>query len=127
MMRDDTTRERDRQFRSEALRWLPQVTRFALSLERDEADADDLVQETFLKAYEAWGTYTPGTECRGWLFTVCRHTFYRRRRREERQLSCDDPELEALAAAAVHASALQGGYADLFTRFDLSDAIDRAI
>ncbi len=127
MMRDDTTRERDRQFRSEALRWLPHVTRFALSLERDEADADDLVQETFLKAYEAWGTYTPGTECRGWLFTVCRHTFYRRRRREERQLSCDDPELEALAAAAVHASALQGGYADLFTRFDLSDAIDRAI
>jgi DNA-directed RNA polymerase specialized sigma24 family protein len=38
-----------------------------------------------------------------------------------------DPELEALAAAAVHDSALQGGYGDLFTRFDLTDAIDRAI
>jgi RNA polymerase sigma-70 factor (ECF subfamily) len=42
-------------------------------------------------------------------------------------VSCDDAELEALAAAAVHASARQGGYADLFTRFDLSEAIDRAI
>lgn len=120
-------RDRERQFRDEALRWLPEVSRFALSLERDEADADDLVQETYLKAYEAWDTYTPGTECRGWLFTICRNTFYRRRRREERHVTCDDPELEALAAAAVHDSARQGGYADLFTRFDLSEAIDRAI
>jgi RNA polymerase sigma-70 factor (ECF subfamily) len=127
MMRDDTKQERDRRYRLEALRWLPEVTRFAMSLARHETDADDLVQETFLKAYEAWDSYTPGTECRGWLFTICRHTFYRRRQREERQVSCDDPELEALAAAAVHASAQQGGYADLFTRFDLSDAIDRAI
>ncbi|NUO62368.1 MAG: sigma-70 family RNA polymerase sigma factor [Gemmatimonadaceae bacterium] len=126
-MTDETRRARDHEFRAEALRWLPEVTRFALSLTRDESDADDLVQETFLKAYEAWATYTPGTECRGWLFTICRHTFYRRRRREERQVTCDDPEVEALAAAAVHASARQGGYADLFTRFDLSDAIDGAI
>ena len=118
---------RDYEFRAEALRWLPEVTRFALSLERDEADADDLVQETFLKAYEAWHTYTPGTECRGWLFTICRNTYYKRRKREERHVSCDDPELEALAAVAVHASAQQGGYADLFTRFDLADAIDAAI
>ena len=124
---DDAKRRRDHEFTMEALCWLPDVTRFALSLERDEADADDLVQETFLKAYEAWHTYTPGTECRGWLFTVCRNAFYKRRKREERHVSCDDPELEALAAVAVHASARQGGYDDLFTRFDLSDAIDTAI
>ena len=121
------TGRRDHEFRVEALRWLPEVTRFALSLERDEADADDLVQETFLKAYEAWHTYTPGTECRGWLFTICRNTYYKRRKREERHVSCDDPVLEALAAVEVHASAQQGGYADLFTRFDLADAIDAAI
>ncbi|MEO6211323.1 MAG: sigma-70 family RNA polymerase sigma factor [Gemmatimonadaceae bacterium] len=124
---NEGTGGRDHQFRVEALRWLPEVTRFALSLERDEANADDLVQETFLKAYEAWHTYTPGTECRGWLFTICKNTFYKRRTREDRHVSCDDPELEALAAVAVHASAQQGGYADLFTRFDLSDAIDAAI
>ena len=124
---DNTNRERDREFRREALRWLPEVTRFALALERDESDADDLVQETFLKAYEAWHTYSAGTECRGWLFTICRNAFNKRRKREARHVSCDDPELEALAAVAVHASASQGGYGDLFTRFDLSDAIDTAI
>lgn len=127
IMTDDEKRERDQQFRTEALRWLPEVSRFALSLTRDEADGDDLVQDTYLKAYEAWGTYTPGTECRGWLFTICRNSFYRRRLREDRHVTCDDPELEALAAAAVHASAQQGGYADLFARFDLSDAIERSI
>ena len=124
---ESANRLRDHEFTVEALRWLPDVTRFALSLERDEADADDLVQQTFLKAYEAWHTYTPGTECRGWLFTICRNAFYKRRKREERQVSSDDPELEALAAVAVHASARQGGYDDIFTRFDLSDAIDTAI
>lgn len=126
-MTDDPKLLRDRQFKAEALCWLPDVTRFALSLAREEADADDLVQETFLKAYESWHTYAPGTECRGWLFAICRNTFFRRRRREERQVISEEPELEALAAAAIHASAQQGGHGDLFTRFDLSDAIDRAI
>lgn len=126
-MIDEIVRERDRRFRSEALRSLPDVARYALSLTRNEADADDLVQETFLRAYEGWDGYTPGTECRGWLFTICRNAFFRRRLREERQVACDDPELEALAAVAVHAAAQQAGQSDLFTRFDLSDAIERAI
>lgn len=122
---DDPTR--DRRFRAEALPCLADVARFALSLTRDEADADDLVQETYLKAYEGWHTYSPGTECRGWLFTICRHAFYRRRQREDRHVSCDDPELEALAAVGIHAAARGSGLGDLFSDFDLSDAIDRAI
>lgn len=125
--KDDANRERDREFQREALRWLPEVTRFALSLERDESDADDLVQDTFLKAYEAWHSYSLGTECRGWLFSICRNAFYKRRKREARHVSCDDAELEAMAAVAVHASASKGGYGDIFARFDLSDAIDTAI
>jgi RNA polymerase sigma-70 factor (ECF subfamily) len=120
-------REKDRQFQEEALRWLPDVTRYALSLTRDEADADDLVQETFLRAYRSWDSYTPGTECRGWLFTIIRNLFVRTRERERRQVQCDDPELEALAAAAVHASAEQSGYGDLFARIDLSEAVERAL
>jgi RNA polymerase sigma-70 factor (ECF subfamily) len=120
-------REKDRQFHEEALRWLPDVTRFALSLTRNEADAEDLVQDTFLLAYRSWDQYARGTECRGWLFTICRHAYLRRRRRENRQITCDDPELEALAAAAVHASARHGGYGDLFARIDLSDAIEHAL
>lgn len=120
-------RVKDKRFADEALRWLPDVARFALSLAREEADADDLVQETYLKAYQAWDTYAAGTECRGWLFTICRHTHYRHERRESIMLQCDDPELEALAAAAVHASAETSGLGDLFTQADIGDALDRAI
>ncbi|HJU66479.1 MAG TPA: sigma-70 family RNA polymerase sigma factor [Gemmatimonadaceae bacterium] len=123
----ESKREKDREFQEEALRWLPEVTRFALSLTRHEADADDLVQETFLSAYRSWDQYAAGTECRGWLFTICRNAFLRLRQRESRQLVCDDAELEALAAAAVHASARQSGYGDLFARIDLSEAVDQAL
>lgn len=118
---------KDAQFEADALRWFPDVTRFALSLARNEADAADLVQETFLRAYGAWDTYAQGTECRGWLFTICRNLFLRTRRREERNVQADDAELESLAAAAVHASAAQAGYGSLFAEVDLSDAIDAAI
>lgn len=128
MMRDDTAKlEKDRRFEREALARLPEVARFALSLTRSEADADDLVQETYLRAYAAWDQYMPGTECRGWLFTICRHVFLRTRIRAERQIACDDPELEALAAAALHASAQQRGQGDLFASVDLADAVDRAL
>jgi RNA polymerase sigma-70 factor (ECF subfamily) len=124
---DPKKRERDAEFQREALCWLPQVTRYALSLTRNEADADDLVQETFLRAYRSWDTYTLGTECRGWLFTICRNTFRRNRERARCEVSSDDPELEALAAAAVHAAAVEGGHGELFVNVDLSEAIDRAL
>jgi RNA polymerase sigma-70 factor, ECF subfamily len=123
----DEKRGKDERFEQEALRWLPEVTRFALSLTRNEPDADDLVQETFLRAYRSWSTYIPGTECRGWLFTICRNTYARQQRRERRVVQCDDPELESLAAAAVHASAQQTGLGNLFAEVDLHEAIDRAL
>lgn len=129
--RDGGALERDRTYRAEALRWLPDVTRFALALTRDEAEADDLVQETFLQAYESWHTYQPGpeggTSCRAWLFTICRRKHLRYRMREARHDSTDDAGLEALASVALHVAARAGGYDDLFTRFDLSDAIAQAI
>ncbi|CAN5139522.1 sigma-70 family RNA polymerase sigma factor [soil metagenome] len=118
---------KDQRFDEEALRWLPEVTRFALSLTRSEPDADDLVQETFLRAYRSWSTYAPGSECRGWLFTICRNTYFRNQHRERRMVSCDDPELESLAAAAVYMSAQQSGLGDVFAQGDLRDALERAL
>ncbi len=120
-------KEKDRTFEIDALRWFPEVTRFALSLTRNEADADDLVQETFLRAYSSWDSFTPGTECRGWLFVICRNTFLRSRQREARFVDAEDPELEALAAAALHSSAKESGYGSLFSEVDLSEAISKAL
>src|SRR6187397_3379481 len=70
---------RDVAFERDALPWLDDVYRFALSLTREESDADDVVQETFLRAYRSWHTFIPGTDCRRWLFTICRNVFLRSR------------------------------------------------
>ncbi|HSL72128.1 MAG TPA: RNA polymerase sigma factor, partial [Longimicrobiales bacterium] len=61
--------DRDEQFEREALPHIDDVYRFALALTGSPPDAEDATQETFLRAYRSWHTYTPGSECRRWLFT----------------------------------------------------------
>ena len=118
---------RDAQFAAEALPCLEDVARFARSLTRDESDADDLVQETFLRAYRAWSSYELGTDCRRWLFTICRNVFLRAREREHRVVPLEDPELETLGAVAIAVAADRSGFGDLFTSVDLAPAIRRAL
>jgi RNA polymerase sigma-70 factor, ECF subfamily len=66
-------------FAEEALPHLQAVYRFALRLTRgDEASAEDLVQDTYLRAYRGWDTYSRGTQCCSWLFTICRNVAVRR-------------------------------------------------
>jgi RNA polymerase sigma-70 factor (ECF subfamily) len=60
------------------------VFRFALRLSGSRDLAEDLVQETFLRAYRSWDKYTPGTQCKSWLFTICRNVFLRQRERGQR-------------------------------------------
>ena len=71
-------------FEEEALPHLDAVYRFALRLSGSPDQADDLVQETFLRAYKSWGQYTRGTAAKSWLFTICRNVFLRRRERSQR-------------------------------------------
>jgi RNA polymerase sigma-70 factor, ECF subfamily len=66
-------------FAEEALPHLPAVHRFALRLTRgNEAEAEDLVQDTYLRAFRGWETYSPGTKCCSWLFTICRNVAVRK-------------------------------------------------
>lgn len=106
---------------------LAAVADFALSLTHDESAADDLVQETFLSAYRSWDQYAAGTECRAWLFTICRHAWIRARKRQDREVACEDGDLEALGAAAVHSGAMQSGLGDLFERYDIQRALGNAL
>jgi RNA polymerase sigma-70 factor (ECF subfamily) len=91
------TSERAQSFEREAIPHFDAVHRFALRLTRSHADADDLVQETFLRGYRAWDGYTPGTRAKSWLFTICRNAFLRQRARETRRAQlalasrCADP------------------------------------
>jgi RNA polymerase sigma-70 factor (ECF subfamily) len=118
---------KDARFEREALVYLPEVSRYALSLTRNQSEADDLVQDTFLNAYRAWHQYLDGSECRAWLFTICRHQFLRTRRRDQRALVPDDAVGEALAAAALHASAREANLQEMFERSEVIDAIESAI
>lgn len=71
-------------FDEEALPHLDAVYRFALRLCESPDQAEDLVQETFLRAYRSWDQYTRGTAAKSWLFTICRNVFLRHRERRLR-------------------------------------------
>jgi len=69
---------------------LPALRAFALSLTRDGASADDLVQDTIVKAWTHIDKFQPGTNLRAWLFTILRNTFYSARRKTRREISDTD-------------------------------------
>ncbi len=118
---------RDTAFERDALPWLDDVYRFALSLTRDDADADDVVQETYLRAYRSWHTFIPGTDCRRWLFTICRNVFLRSRERQRPTVDLEDGEQDAVAAGSVYAAARELGYDDLYATLDLAPALREAL
>lgn len=124
---DTGTRTRNAAFEREALPWLDDVYRFAMSLTRNDADADDLVQDTFLRAYRSWHTFVPGSDCRRWLFTICRNAFLRSRERDRPQVSLDEGGVEALAAIRLHGELARDGAGDLLSRIDLGPALQRAL
>lgn len=76
--------DRKRSFQDEALPHLDAVYRFALRLAGSPDAAEDLVQETFLRAFRSWDQYTPGTRAKSWLFTICRNVYLRQRERGQR-------------------------------------------
>lgn len=93
-MANDTDILRD-QFSAEALTHLDSMYGAAMRLTRSEADAQDLVQDAFLKAYRFYDRYEPGTNMRAWLLRVLTNTFinkYRRTHRERRVFEGDDAE-----------------------------------
>ena len=76
---------------------IPSLRAFAISLTRNIAEADDLVQETILKAWSNIEKFTVGTDMRAWLFTILRNTFFSSKRKTKREVA--DPE-------GIHAGSL---------------------
>jgi RNA polymerase sigma-70 factor (ECF subfamily) len=115
-------------FEQIALPFLPDVARFALSLARNRDDADDIVQETFLRAQRSWHTFQLDADPRRWLFTIARNVFLRSRERAQRQVAtADDTELETLAAVNLHVGLQRDSAEDLLTRLDVQPALERAM
>jgi RNA polymerase sigma-70 factor (ECF subfamily) len=91
-------------FETEAMAWADTVYRVARWMVSDPSLADDLVQETYLRAFKGFATFQPGTDCRSWLLRILRNTAtdYRRKKRlaTVEYDEADPGELTARAAKA---------------------------
>ena len=114
-------------FEREALVHLDVLYRVALRLTANPADADDLVQETMLKAYRAWDQYEKGTNAKAWLLTILRHAFineYRRRIRHPETVDVDSIEPFAVFSE-VQDEDPQGAFFDRIVDDEVLRAIDQ--
>ncbi len=89
------TREDKKRFQTEALPLLDSLYAAGLRMTRNPADAEDLVQETMLRAYRSFDRFEPGTNLKAWLFRIMTNAYintYRKRQREPQKVSSDDVE-----------------------------------
>ena len=119
----DTQRET---FEAEALPHLDTVYRVALRLSGDESQADDLTQETMLKAYRAWAQFRKGTNARAWLLTILRNTFINEdRKRRKTGPTVDVTEVEAYTVFHdLQDADPEGRFFDQLVDDDVTRAID---
>jgi len=99
----ETPQQRAGRFEREALRYRAQLYSVALRLTRNQADADDLVQETFARTYASFGRFRPGTNAKAWLFRILTNTFIsgcRKRRHQPQPLPTSDLQDWQFARAA---------------------------
>lgn len=89
-------RPEDGDFKSELLALIPFLRAFARSLTGNQENADDLAQETLVKAWQARNMFAPGTNLKAWLFTILRNQFYSDRRRAWRQAPWDQEAAERI-------------------------------
>ncbi|WGW10510.1 sigma-70 family RNA polymerase sigma factor [Saxibacter everestensis] len=116
VMTDDLTRategetdsERSARFERDALEYLNPLYAAALRMTRNPADAEDLVQEAFAKAYAAFHQYRPGTNLKAWLYRILTNTYintYRKKQRQPLESHSEDIEDWQIARADSHTSA----------------------
>lgn len=90
---EDNSDELLHRFETEALPLLDQLYGAALRMTRNPADAQDLVQDTYMKAYQAFASFEPGTNLKAWLYRILTNTYinsYRKAQRQPLQTSADE-------------------------------------
>lgn len=103
----ETEAERAERFERDAMEYLDQLYAAALRMTRNPADAEDVVQETYAKAFSSFKQFTPGTNLRAWLYRILTNTYINSYRKSQRQpQSSGDAQVEdwQLAKAANHDS-----------------------
>jgi len=103
----ESVEERTLRFERDALPYLDQLYAAAMRMTRNPQDAEDLVQETYAKAYSAFHQFNEGTNLKAWLYRILTNTFintYRKKQREPQQSMSEDVEDWQLYAAEEHSS-----------------------
>jgi len=128
----ETTQERSARFERDALQYLDQLYSAALRMTRNPTDAEDLVQETFTKAFASFHQYQPGTNLKAWLYRILTNAYintYRKKQREPLQAQTDEIEDWQIARAGSHTSAgLRSAEAEALDRLpdsDVKEALQR--
>ena len=120
-------------FASDATEYAPQLFATAVRMTRNRADAEDLVQETYLKAWRAYDSYEEGTNLRAWLFRIMTNTYinkYNAKMRRPTETELDDVEelylyrrLGTIDQSRMSASA-EDQMMELFTDDEVKNAIE---
>ncbi|GAA3880805.1 RNA polymerase sigma factor SigR [Streptomyces lannensis] len=103
----ESSGERSARFERDALEFLDQMYSAALRMTRNPADAEDLVQETYAKAYASFHQFREGTNLKAWLYRILTNTFinsYRKKQREPQRSAAEEIEDWQLARAESHMS-----------------------
>lgn len=117
--------ERREQFEREALVHLDAMYSFALKLTRARDEAEDLVSDTILRAFDRWEQYQLGTNVRAWLFTILYHTFVSRKRRiDAREVQLPEDPDGWSAFEVVGESDPEGQFYDSFIDEEVTSAIE---
>ncbi|MBP2474544.1 RNA polymerase sigma-70 factor (ECF subfamily) [Crossiella equi] len=125
---EESADERALRFERDAMPLLDQLYAAALRMTRNPADAEDLVQETFLKAYSAFSSFSEGTNLKAWLYRILTNTYingYRRKQRQPQQSPTDEIADWQLAQAERHSSTgLRSAEVEALDRLPDSDVKD---
>jgi RNA polymerase sigma-70 factor (ECF subfamily) len=112
--------------RDQIIAHVPALRAFALSLARNPATADDLVQDTIVKAWANFDKFRPGTDLKAWLFSILRNTFFSQRRKLSREV----PDPEGYHAATLKVAPAHDGriaFAEFMAAFDTLSAEHREV
>ena len=104
---EETVEQRRARFERDALPFLDQLYAAAMRMTRNPSDAEDLVQETYVKAFAAFHQFTEGTNLKAWLYRILTNTFinnYRKKQRQPQESNGDSVEDWQLARAESHTS-----------------------
>lgn len=104
---EETVEARRARFERDALPFLDQLYAAAMRMTRNPADAEDLVQETYVKAFAAFHQFTEGTNLKAWLYRILTNTFinnYRKKQRQPQEAAGEDVEDWQLHRAESHTS-----------------------